>query len=305
MRPAETSFGDARFRSSDSGPCRLCGHQHELTKTHVPSKFAFNRDPVRMPVERVDEASGATIVELGRPQHGGAWGYWLCRDCNTLTGKWDRVHRRWQDLTVAALRWQWRHGPSPRSVLLLDDVDPGGFSRAIWPWMFAMDEELLALEPHVAAAVLDGKPAAPAVNVRMLMAVTTSQRRLLSTPTPRGGAQLVTAFGPDGEALASGVKMPVRVAAVAPPFVFVLVSTGNWPDNRYFDVGRWITEPAGTRRNVTIDLPVELTSSTDELPAIAGPDLRTPLRVVRGGPLPDDHVMLVELDDESDDCGGS
>jgi hypothetical protein len=243
---------------------------------------------VRTPVQQVDE-NGNTIINLGRAQGGGAWGYWFCETCNVATGVWDREHRRWINETVTRLRPRWKNGPSAWSSLVISDVDPGAFSRAWWAFMFAVDEELRDLEPEIAKAVRTGEVADPPGAVRVLLALTTSERRLITRR--REMTTFKTTNSSQGMLIEQ--QIPIRVSISAPPFVALLVPEGAWPRLPYFDVGRWITEPANSRRRIAFELPVEITSSVKELPVTVGPDLSRPHRLVPHEDLPEGWVMMI------------
>ena len=91
-----------------TGECHICGKYKNLTFEHVPPKAAFNDKPVKL-------AKDESIVEMltnpdrnpcdlnGLPyksQQRGAGGYYLCDDCNNMTGAWyakyyvDFVHNK-------------------------------------------------------------------------------------------------------------------------------------------------------------------------------------------------------------------
>ena len=157
--------------------------------------------------------------------------------------------------------------------------------------MFAMDDQLLYLEPAIADAVRTGNPVGPPRNVRLLMALTTSERRCLTLP--RDGISGAASIDTEGEIVAAALRIRIRVAVTVPPFLLLLVPESVWPGLRYFDLGRWIAQPAGSRRRTCLELSVERTSSRDDLPAIVGPDLREPHRLIRHAALPEGHALLL------------
>lgn len=98
------------------------------------------------------------------------WGRWFCASCNTTTGVWDEEYARWTAGPLVAL-----HDPrntGNRFSARVRDADPGAFVRCVWPWMFAIANDLRARYPGIASAVLRGEPAEPPDDSRLLLAAT-------------------------------------------------------------------------------------------------------------------------------------
>ena len=58
----------------------------------------------------------------------------------------------------------------------IETGDPGAFVRALWGWMFAIDDELRAEQPALAQSVLSGEPVEAPTAVHLLLGATTSLR---------------------------------------------------------------------------------------------------------------------------------
>jgi hypothetical protein len=69
-------FGDPKADRNDA--CRLCDTVGGLTRTHVPSRAAGNRERGRPLGERV-KPDGSRTLEFGkRPPGAGWWGWYFC-----------------------------------------------------------------------------------------------------------------------------------------------------------------------------------------------------------------------------------
>lgn len=244
-------------RGDPSDPCRLCGNVGDLTRTHVPSQASGNRQRGRPLSEKVTP-DGVRVLGLGKgPLGAGWWGWYFCDSCNNDTGKWDDEHLRWQR---AMLRGIHKHGaPRPLPPLELYDHDPGAFVRALWAWMFALDETLFAGHRDLAAAVKSGDAVEPPRDLRLWLAATTSIA--MWAVRQRGGFGVNFDLRHEGwQQHESGIwslepeliELP-RAVISTPQFVVVLAdATKELP---LFDTGPWLTEAAGSRRVVPLLLP--------------------------------------------------
>jgi len=229
------------------GRCRLCGKVTLLTKTHVPAQSAGNVGIARAPVEAVDE-DGQRTYGLGREAPGGMWGRWFCGSCNNTTRAWDEEYVRWASGLFTVLRDPANSGN--RLAARIVDVDPGAFVRCLWAWMYALADNLWDRYPVLAESVLSGKPAAPPVDVRLLLAATRD--------------------------LQCGILALRRsIGVTAPPFAPVLVHPDLFGHvgRGFFNTGPWLTEAAGARREVEFELPIVHTFDEDALPPVGEPIL--------------------------------
>ena len=122
------------------GKCRLCGQILNLTKEHIPPKSSGNKSRH----EKYDLDSwlkrgfAHNKVKLGVKQ-GGIFGYTLCRDCNSLTGKlYGGEYKNWVEIAKSTIM-----GFDPGTVPQLDQaVGPFG-----WEVVFGSKERGSAVKP--------------------------------------------------------------------------------------------------------------------------------------------------------------
>ena len=202
-----------------------------------------------------------SLLGLGRPTQGGAWGRWLCEGCNGRTGLWDEEYLRWQKPLLLAIH---DSEEPPRQVLLgeFSNADPGAFVRCLWAWMFALDGRLLESYRSLAEAVLSGEPVDPPSDIRLLIGVTTSLRMWLTNQD--GAVRIEGAPASDGwYRHGSGLwatspellDVPLVVVA-APPFNVVLASSTQAHRLPHLDTGPWLRDAAENRRSTRLDLPM-------------------------------------------------
>ena len=115
---------------------------------------------------------GRVELGVGRNDESAMWGWWFCDPCNQeVTDRWERPTYDWNSgldyvLTATAAR------PGQRVQVTGENVDAGAFVRALWGWVFAVDQWLRAAIPEVASAVLCGDPIEPPARHRLLVAAT-------------------------------------------------------------------------------------------------------------------------------------
>jgi hypothetical protein len=260
------------------GPCRLCGAVVERSDTHVPAHAAGNRGGMRSTVMRTSK-DGMTTLERDSERPGGMRGWWFCADCNGKTGLWDEEFLDWQGRLLKVMH------PDGEAARLpppgqFTDADPGAFARAVWAWMFALDESETLHKTHaeLAAAIRSGDPVEPPSDRRLLLALTTSLEMWLKSPA--SGTKVVrSSLQGDGWHQSGSVWTPtpelrgVPLAAVsAPPFVAVLTD-GDREIPDLFDTGPWLTESARHRRVVPLLLPT-VDVRADAVPFITYEDIR-------------------------------
>jgi hypothetical protein len=260
--PVVMKVGDLGRQGLVSSCCGLCGATGKLSKTHIPPRRAGNRGSSRRGIEFIAD-DGTSWLGLSRPDGGGgAWGRWLCADCNTVTGRWDDEYARWsRNLVVQIHDGNVRVGQ--QVPMFVRDGDPGAVVRALWAWMFALDGDLRLKEPALAQSVLAGHPVSQPKDIKLLLAATTSLRIWVSGQV--GGYAVRTPVGPDrGYTTADGIWAPgnemvgvPRVAISSPPFVVLLAEDGHDRGGvPYFDTAEWVADRAGDRRDVSMYLPV-------------------------------------------------
>ena len=75
-------------RYPSSGRCRLCGETQLLTKEHIPPKSAGNvASRPELGLSHWLERQDLDAIDGGHVRQGGIWGYTLCRECNSFTGR--------------------------------------------------------------------------------------------------------------------------------------------------------------------------------------------------------------------------
>jgi len=219
--------------SGRHGTCGLCGFVGKLSKTHIPARASGNTSPSRAAVERID-ASGVPLIGLGRPRDGGLFGWWFCEACNGRTGQWDEEYVSWASPLVLALQ-EGKHRARRPLACAIETGDPGAFVRALWGWMFAIDDKLRAEQPALAQSVLSGEPVEAPTAVRLLLGATTSLRVWLRGQ--RDHVSVTTRLATsEGRTHPSGLWTPTpevvrlpRAVVCAPPYVAILAAATDDP----------------------------------------------------------------------------
>lgn len=93
-------------RMPGMGRCRICGTHAPLTREHIPPKATGNVQRHKAHAFS-DYLAAEELGELpgGRLQQGGVFGFTLCADCNSLTGRlYGEEYKRWALLGEQTLR---------------------------------------------------------------------------------------------------------------------------------------------------------------------------------------------------------
>jgi hypothetical protein len=238
-------------------PCRLCGSVGDLTRPHAPSRASGNRGHARPLGEKI-ASDGTRILELGKgTADSGGWGWYFCTACNGETGRWEEEHLRWQRPILGRIH---EHGsPRPLPPGEMPDRDPGAFVRALWAWMFALDETLFDGHRDLAAAVRSGDAVEPPRDLRLWLAATTSLEMRASRMRDGYVVTMDVRNGPWRQR-ESGlwslepelVELP-RAVISTPPFIVVLADSAH--EAPLFDTAPWLAETAGNRRAVPLLVP--------------------------------------------------
>ena len=116
----------------------------------------------------------------------GSWGWWFCASCNGDTEPWEIEHLGWQNAVLEGFR----HYGSPLVPIELRDHDPGAFVRALWAWMFALDDALFSDHRDLAAAIKSGEAIElPHTRPWLTEAARNEPRRAVSLLLPTVGVQ--------------------------------------------------------------------------------------------------------------------
>ena len=118
------------------------------------------------------------------------------------------------------------------------------------------DMPLLLGREELAGRVLSGEPSEAPRGLRLLIAGTPS--KWVAATKPRRAVW--TGRGWDKEL----AEQP-RVALSAPPFAVCLVVDGTDPCPGFFDTAPWLSERAGKRRFLTLELPLVETLTDDDV----------------------------------------
>jgi hypothetical protein len=116
-------------REAQAGKCRICGEVAQLTKEHIPPRSSGNtqRHSSHSFEEWIAQDS-IEIPESGAIRQGGIYGYTLCSQCNSFTGRhYGNEYRRWAASTLGAIDAM----PSPAELNELPGPFAGRFSLAV------------------------------------------------------------------------------------------------------------------------------------------------------------------------------
>lgn len=154
-------------------------------------------------------------------------------------------------------------GPElPRQRLMghLSDIDVGAFVRAMWAWSFALVPTLIDRYSDLAEAVRLGHPTEPPSDIELLLGITMSLRIWVAA---QPDAWLVHSDSTGVHHRPSGLLVPgphvelLPITAVGSPPFSVLLGHSDRPGGvPHTTTNAWLSEPAGTRREVAIDLPM-------------------------------------------------
>ena len=92
-------------RRKTTGRCRICGENRPLTREHIPPQSSGNRQAtVSHSYETWLQSVDLELPDRGPVHQNGIWGYTLCADCNSLTGRRYGAHySRWVALANGVL----------------------------------------------------------------------------------------------------------------------------------------------------------------------------------------------------------
>lgn len=275
-------LGSMGLKGMTNDRCGLCGHDGQLSRTHIPPRAAGNQGRARRLHEFIDE-HGRSFVQLKNiGTGGGGWGRWLCADCNQKTGEWDDEYGRWSRNLVLGLHDAGVR-PGRELPIHLQRVAPGAVVRAMWAWMFALNPSLRLTQPDLAASVLSGDPVEPPPELRLVIGATTSLGIWVSGQVGGQAFRTPVGRGP-GYTTESGIRVASTeevdtpdVAISSPPFVVLLADTSDDMRVSYTDTGDWLREDAHDRRDVDLLLPVVRGLETlDELALVTYEELILP-----------------------------
>lgn len=245
-----------RRRPADE-TCRICDRAVPLSREHVPPRSAGNVGRSRahslsewLARDSLDEIPG------GRFEQGGIWGYTLCGDCNSRTGRFSDEYRRWAATAARLLTQQ-----LPDSIDELDSSAvtkglsirlpgalPGAFVRQVLSLMCSVAGPwpVTELYPELRGALLEGAPCPLPPGLALGMALCAGPSALISGPS----------------LVMDNASRWKWVAVLAhPPLAFELelAASPNRPSSVMCEIGNFLTVDESTRADVDLDVIVGFT----------------------------------------------
>ena len=207
------------------GMCGLCGEAKQLSKTHVPPKAAGNSGKASR--SGVNLNTGELVQS--RPREGGAWGYFLCEECNGATGNWDETLIEFVLEAGAHLLDE----PNLEPITLQGQARwyRGRLVRSLLAGMFALSRGLQGQHPGLAKAVISGDAFEMPGNLDIAMAFTLD---LPIIAVHQAGGVVVPPRG-------NGQLPPCLIHS--PPISAALVEPGT-PKLPHVSIGHWLEHSA-------------------------------------------------------------
>jgi hypothetical protein len=150
------------------GLCRLCGKTARLTKEHVPPKQSGNKSrSTEYKLSAWLENQDLDDMGRGKIHQGGIYGYTLCSQCNSVTGRrYGSEYQKWAFGGYAALaglpldKMNGRNGPFALKVQFGktdNPVHPGALVRQVLSMMCSLSGtwDLAGSYPVIKSIVLD------------------------------------------------------------------------------------------------------------------------------------------------------
>jgi hypothetical protein len=236
-------------RRKATGRCRLCGKVRPLTKEHIPPRGAGN--VATAPTHSLSEwlrRQDLDTIPGGKIQQGGIWGYTLCRECNSSTGKrYGAEYQGWAARAVLLLRQDENLHPSvlnerPEPIVVTGrfgggrdgGVAPGAMVRQVLSCMCTLSSgwDLAGTSTAIRRIVLDGSIEALPEGMSLWM-------ELFAGPTSRMVGPQVASDGPGHWAWIMEIAHP--------PFAFVLVLASNHAPTFGMDMSPFVLEDPSRR----------------------------------------------------------
>lgn len=231
-------------RRKGTGRCRLCGEARPLTKEHIPPKGAGNiaTAPTHTITQWLDRQDLDSIPG-GKVEQGGIWGYTLCRDCNSLTGReYGAEYQGWAIRAVLMLRQEERLHPSvlnesPEPMFVSGrfggnadgGVSPGAMVRQVLSCMCSLSGswDLARTSPAIRRIVLEGSMEPLPEEMSLWM-------ELFAGPMSRMVGPQVISDAPGHWAWVMEIAHP--------PFAFTLVLCSNYAATYGMDMSPFVLE---------------------------------------------------------------
>lgn len=267
-------------RHKGIGRCRLCGEVRPLTKEHIPPKRSGNvaTAPTHTLIQWLDRQDLETIPG-GKVEQGGIWGYTLCGDCNSLTGReYGAEYQGWAIRAVLMLRQDENLHPSvlnenPEPMFVSGrfggngdgGVSPGAMVRQVLSCMCSLSGnwDLAGRSPAIRRIVLGGslEPLPEGMSLWMEM---------FAGPMSRMVGPQVISDAPGHWAWVMEIAHP--------PFAFMLVLASNYAPTFGMDMGPFVLE--APNRRVSLEATWQIGFGWTPLPG----DLRSKAAIEARGP---------------------
>ena len=238
--------------------CLICGQRGRLSREHVPPRSSGNSARVTthslsdwLARDSLDDLPG------GRFEQGGIWGYTLCADCNTKTGRYSNEYRRWAGTAARLLQGglpesieELDESPATKSLVMrLPNAAPGAFVRQVLSMMCSVAGpwKVVDQHPELREALLEAQTCALPSGLRLGMALCAGPSGMTAGPSLKVNA-------PRG--------LWAWVAVVAhPPLVFELELAGSpdRPISPMCEIGNFLDVTPETRGSVDLDVIVAFT----------------------------------------------
>lgn len=243
-------------RRPEQAACRICGRADDLSREHIPPRSAGNHQRARgHTITEWLERDSLDDIPGGRFEQNGTFGFVLCRDCNSLTGRRYAPEYTLWAANTARLLVDW--GPDlaevdARTVLpylriRLLQQQPALFTRQVLAMMASLAGpwELTSRHPELRDTLLKGTPCKLPEEMDLCMALCMPVAARYAGPSMVVDKQRRTWRW---------------VASFAfPPFAFEMTlarSEGDHEPNPFCGIGGFLEYPNETRADVELDLPV-------------------------------------------------
>jgi hypothetical protein len=246
-------------RRPDIGVCRLCRTEGLLTREHVPPQSSGNNQ--RLLAHSVTEwleRDSLSEIPGGRYEQGGMWGYTLCGDCNSRTGRLSGEYRKWAGMASGFFANdlppvdEMNSSPVSKGLTIqLKTAKPGLFVRQVLSLMCtaAGPWDLVGVHPELGSAVLDGTPSAFPSPLWLGMTLCGGPAALVAGPTA---------------VINTDTQSWRWLSVVAyPPFAFELelASSPGYPPSQTCGIGDFLTVGEKATADVELDLFVGFTNT--------------------------------------------
>ena len=242
-------------RAADStATCRICGVAPATTREHVPPRAAGNTRSHRAPAFTTWLERESLDEDLRGPTHqGGIFGFTLCGECNSRSGRYATEYARWAGAAVDLVR-SLPESPAELDAMpmlkeltvQLPRVQPSAFARQVLASFctIAGSWELTEQYPEVREIVLGDDPAQLAQPLDLSMGFFLGPHAFVAGPT----VQVQT----------SDERWRWVASFAYPPFAFelTLAASDPAPASPLCGIADLLTVPASAHADVELQVPL-------------------------------------------------